>query len=405
LLPMFALLAVGAASQFSLRSRRIQLCAWLGAAWLLLVAWRTHPYFIEYFNEFAGGPSNGYQWLVDSNLDWGQGVKRLKHFLDEHTMTNIDLAYFGPRRSIDYCGISGRRVSAGEARGMRSGTLVVSATELMSPGWDWLRASYEPVAQVGFTMFIYRLENAPTRDRWEQILRIRSNDARAYYNLGIVLERAGEIEGAVTHYEQAIRIKPDFAMAHNGLAGALQRAGRVMDAIEQYRQVLRIEPDNAQAYIDLGLALAQMGQGQDAIAQYQQALQLEPDNQNAWIDWGIALQDRARTKRGSEADALLRQAEEKYEQALRINPDLAEAHGNLGAIFQSTGRLPDAAAQYELALRINPDYVEAHFNLGLALEKLGRTPEAIEHYQQALKLRPDFAPAKDALARLGAGQQ
>jgi hypothetical protein len=31
-------------------------------------------------------------------------------------------------------------------------------------------------------------------------------------------------------------------------------------------------------------------------------------------------------------------------------------------------------------------------------------PEAIEHYQQALKLQPGFGPAKDALARLGAGQ-
>jgi hypothetical protein len=33
-----------------------------------------------------------------------------------------------------------------------------------------------------------------------------------------------------------------------------------------------------------------------------------------------------------------------------------------------------------------------------------RRRRAIEHYQQALKFRPDFAPAKNALARLGAGQ-
>jgi len=38
------------------------------------------------------------------------------------------------------------------------------------------------------------------------------------------------------------------------------------------------------------------------------------------------------------------------------------------------------------------------------LEMVGRTTEAIEHYQQALKLRPDFAPARNALARLQAGQ-
>jgi tetratricopeptide (TPR) repeat protein len=94
------------------------------------------------------------------------------------------------------------------------------------------------------------------------------------------------------------------------------------------------------------------------------------------------------------------------EQALRIKPGLAEAeaHSNLGAIFQRMGKLPEAVAQYEQALRSKPDYVKAHFNLGLALEKLGRTPEAIEHYQQALRLRPDLAAARNALARLQARQ-
>jgi Flp pilus assembly protein TadD len=362
LLPMFALLAVGTASQFSLQSRRIQVCGWLCTGWLLLVTWHAYPYFIEYFNEVAGGPSNGYRWLVDSNLDWGQDVKRLKHFLDEQAMTNIDLAYFGPGRSTDYHGIPGRRVTTDEAAGMHSGTLVISATELMSPVWDWLRACHEPVARVGYTMFIYRLGDAETKERWEQMVRMKPNDAWAHYNLGIVMERAGDAGGAITHYEQAIRIKPDFAMAHYNLAVVLQRAGKVVDAIKHYEQVLRIKPGlaEAEAHSNLGAIYQRMGK----------------------IPEGAG----------------------EYETALRINPYLAEAHSNLGAIYHRTGKLPEAIAEYEEALRIKSDYAEAHFNLGLALEKLGRTPEAIEHYEQALKLQPDFAPAKNALARLQAGQ-
>ncbi|MGO9245406.1 MAG: tetratricopeptide repeat protein, partial [Verrucomicrobiia bacterium] len=63
-----------------------------------------------------------------------------------------------------------------------------------------------------------------------------------------------------------------------------------------------------------------------------------------------------------------------------------------------------AIAHFEQALRIQPDFAEAQYNLGLALEELGRTAEAIEHYQQALKLRPDFNPARNALAQLQARQ-
>jgi tetratricopeptide (TPR) repeat protein len=356
LLPMFALLAVGTASQFSLRSRRIRLCAWLCTGWLLLATWRAYPYFIEYFNEIAGGPSNGYQWLVDSNLDWGQDVKRLKYFLDEQGLTNIDLAYFGPRKSIDYHGIAARRVTPGEAAGLRSGTLAISATELMSLEWDWLRACHEPVARVGYTMFIYRLGDADTKERWEQMLQIDPNDARAHYNLGIVMERAGNTEGAITHYEQAIQIEPDFATAHYNLAIALQRAGRVADAIEHYAQVSRIEPDNAKAYIGLGFALAQMGHTEEAVAY--------------------------------------------FEQALRIEPDFAEAHYNLAVAMTKLGKMPEAAEHFEQALLIEPDNADAHTGLGLALVQMSNIKEAITHFEQALKLEPGLTAASNALARL-----
>jgi len=68
------------------------------------------------------------------------------------------------------------------------------------------------------------------------------------------------------------------------------------------------------------------------------------------------------------------------------------------------GKLSDAIGHYQRALRINPDYAEAHYNLGVALAQVGRVGEAIGHLEQALKLRPDFAPARNALARLQASQ-
>ena len=55
---------------------------------------------------------------------------------------------------------------------------------------------------------------------------------------------------------------------------------------------------------------------------------------------------------------------------------------------------------WEDALRIKPDYAEAHYNLGIALEQAGRTREAIQHYEQALTFRPDYALAKTRLVQL-----
>ena len=43
--------------------------------------WRIHPFEFTYFNSFVGGPEHGIEWLSDSNLDWGQDLKRVSDVL------------------------------------------------------------------------------------------------------------------------------------------------------------------------------------------------------------------------------------------------------------------------------------------------------------------------------------
>ncbi len=59
-------------------------------------------------------------------------------------------------------------------------------------------------------------------------------------------------------------------------------------------------------------------------------------------------------------------------------------------------------AEYRTALKLNPDYADAHYNLGLALAGCGQIEEAIAHFQKALKLKPDHATALNDLAWLRA---
>ncbi|MEA2691286.1 MAG: hypothetical protein QOJ16_673, partial [Acidobacteriota bacterium] len=54
---------------------------------------RATPDTLDYFNVLAGG--QGDRILLDSNLDWGQGLKRLKRYMDREGLQTIGLAYFG----------------------------------------------------------------------------------------------------------------------------------------------------------------------------------------------------------------------------------------------------------------------------------------------------------------------
>ncbi len=54
-----------------------------------------YPHYLSFFNLLAGGPKNGYKYLIDSNIDWGQDLPSLKKYMLNNRMESIDLAYFG----------------------------------------------------------------------------------------------------------------------------------------------------------------------------------------------------------------------------------------------------------------------------------------------------------------------
>jgi 4-amino-4-deoxy-L-arabinose transferase-like glycosyltransferase len=66
----------------------------LSAGWLAVANRAIYPHYVSYFNEIVG-PANGYRVLVDSNIDWGQDLKRLKAWMDEAGVERVKLAWFG----------------------------------------------------------------------------------------------------------------------------------------------------------------------------------------------------------------------------------------------------------------------------------------------------------------------
>ena len=110
ILPVYALLAVAGAGLLVQRLGRlfpaVAAALVLGSGVSLALA---HPGEISYFNVFAGGADGGARWLSDSNVDWGQDMKRLGVFLREKgwedsttivAYAGLPMNYFSPRAKV-----------------------------------------------------------------------------------------------------------------------------------------------------------------------------------------------------------------------------------------------------------------------------------------------------------------
>ncbi len=87
-----------------------------------------------------------------------------------------------------------------------------------------------------------------------------------------------------------------------------------------------------------------------------------------------------------------------YAKALQANANNALAQSGMGVALAQSGRLSEARNYLERAVKIRPNLLEAHFNLANLLLQTGQPGEAIRHLQKVLDLQPGLLAARNSLA-------
>jgi len=82
------------------------------------------------------------------------------------------------------------------------------------------------------------------------------------------------------------------------------------------------------------------------------------------------------------------QAIECYLEGIRLVPDFADCHCNLGAVYYNQGDRDSARASFVRCLEIEAQHVEANFNLANLLEEEGDDDRALRHYRSAFAADP-----------------
>ncbi|MEO1376147.1 MAG: tetratricopeptide repeat protein [Cyanobacteria bacterium J06635_10] len=141
---------------------------------------------------------------------------------------------------------------------------------------------------------------------------------------------------------------------------------------------------NIKSLLKIAVDKHSLGQLEAAIEYYQKILKLKPDYAEVHSNLGILFKQQ-----GNFSAAV-----NSLQQAVKIKPDLVEAYCNLGSVQKKQGNLSAAIDCYEQALKIKPDLVEAYCSLGIVLKEQGNLSASIDSFQQALKIKPDLDIAK-----------
>jgi len=226
--------------------------------WCLVSALLIYPDYLAYFNELAGGPANGYRWLVDSNLDWGQDLPALRRYVETQGLTQVYLSWFGSARpehySIPYRPLPGYPLHQGDAETFAfnpyhpaPGTYAISATNLQGvalPDHDtflWFRR-HQPAASIGHSIFVYEV---PPEERAGAVclggVHLRDLDSRtvdALLRRNVSIKAFDPATSLIWPAEgPAWLIALDLAPFDPGLRDVLVRGGEVAEEQADYRVI------------------------------------------------------------------------------------------------------------------------------------------------------------------------
>jgi len=201
-------------------------------------------------------------------------------------------------------------------------------------------------------------------------------------------------------------VDPTDAISLSRMVRLMVLRGQAANALQQYGQAL-IEAETAETYAVMAFALDWLVVDFSAdMIEVRKAEETELDDQtiaipNPYADdetlWWASSQITFVLER--ERRNLLSEAERRCKDALRINPDYAEAHAYLAEIYADLGSWYDALDEAQLAVSLDERSVDAHRTLAYVYEVMGDYENAIVEYEAAIALHPRLSYLHVAVGR------
>jgi len=220
-------------------------------------------------------------------------------------------------------------------------------------------------------------------DRGKTLLaKVRESDPAMYvvsFMLGENALRRRDWDEAASELQKCLQLNPNFDQAMAALARALLNLGRLDEAKAWLDKALKFNPQNYRAWYERGFIESKTNKAA-AISDMERAVSIQPNFASLRRDLGML---QFQEQNYSEAAKHLAVAAE-------LGLDDAPLYNFLGISLSRTGQLPKAIENYKHALKLNPNLAEAHLNLGFAYQRSNNPQKARQEYQEACRQDQKF---------------
>ena len=150
----------------------------------------------------------------------------------------------------------------------------------------------------------------------------------------------------------------------------------------------------AREHLQKGKELYRDDQDAEAVLAFQEAIRLDPNLAEAHFRLGLGYESLGKRE---EAEGEYKKAVETYKKYFDENRDDAEAHYALGQTYANLGQYSEAIREYREATKLKNDDPDIYYDLGVAYTKLAQYDQAASAFSKSLELDPDYYRAQDGL--------
>ena len=224
-----------------------------------------------------------------------------------------------------------------------------------------------------------------------------TKDTQVHLEMGVLdFTLAPNTGGAMSKEDAAkAKAKADAMNAAFKEGVDLVTQGKDDEAIAKFQEVIASVPSCAECYSNIGTIQVREKKYDEAEQSYKKAIELKPDFADPYA--GLATVYNAQKKADQALEASKKAAELSSGAAAGgAGGGSAPAVFNQGVILWNAGKIPEAQTQFEQAVKLDPNLAEAHYWLGMALVNAGKSADAKTHFEEYLKLAPTGQYAETA---------